>query len=185
MNLLYHETFSKHIDSITDEGFRSSPSQITTPIEEDGVYYPSKDAGYELRGEFFGILNYTLDNIRPEKFPSRSPSIWFYSIKPDTPPLEREVCLSCSATEIFQHTTEPLVAVPFDIAEKLFLGESQQTFTEQRQISRSSLETLAQTYWDNAQLLYNPEDVPRDKLYEIYVSEENLTGAVVEAVDEF
>jgi len=150
------------------------------------MYIPSQNAGFKLSGEYFKIVNFLLDEFRPEsKYPPRSPSIWFYNYEPETPPLERDTCLVCSAEEIFSYTSEPLVGIPFDIAEELFLGELHDHFTAYEGVSKEKLQKSIESYWDSAQVINSPTHIPTDQLYEVYISKDQLPTSVIESSHPF
>lgn len=184
MNHLYHETFSRTASKIHTDGFKSSNSKAK-PNTNGDLYIPSKDADFKVEGDYFKLVNFLLDKFRPEKYPPRSPSIWFYNYEPEDPPLERDTCVVCSAEEIFKNTSDPLVGIPFNIALELFYDELYEKFTANHKLSKKELHTEIERYWENAELITTPSDIPTDPLYEIYVSEERLPMTVVESSHQF
>jgi hypothetical protein len=176
---LYHETHPRTATKIANEGFKSSNSQKATPNTNGNLYIPRQDASFELSGEYFKLVNFMLDKLRPTSYPQRGSSIWFYNYEPTTSPLDRDSYLVCDAEQIFNLTTEPLVAVPFSIADELFMGELKKQFTGHQQLEKDVLHQKIEEYWDSAQTIQSPSEIPTDQLYEVYVPQENLPSDII------
>lgn len=176
---LYHETHPRTASKIFDEGFKSSNSQKAQPNTDGNMYIPRQDASFELSGDYFKLVNFMLDKLRPTSYPQRGSSIWFYNYEPSTSPLDRDMYLVCDTEHIFEQTTDPLVAVPFSVAEELFMGELNEQFTGQQQLEKDILHQKIEEYWDAAQTVTRPSEIPTDQLYEIYVPVDQLPSNVI------
>lgn len=173
-NILVHETFERKIDDIQSFGFKSASNTVEKPDIEykNGNYYIPETTPIGMGRSYAAkLINYHLEQNRPEKYPPRTPAIWFFNNWPGETQLNRNVILTVDTEAICQDKT--LYEADYTIANTLFT-EAMESARTKGYIDATHITTYCSEYWKSAREISHHSDLSSITT-EVYIPTETLS----------